>query len=209
MSEHKDKNPIKPTGLRAPTDADRSPEFKQGRSELISSVDEWLKGLATMRDNGEQLAGYSIADEDVIRRIKLGSTAVGTDLVATESAKGISLSGDGVATALRLQAVIPSEGGGWQQVEVVGPDPLARAVYGDYSSDLGQSQVVMFSLHDTHPGNDGGESYYTYTIEGNGSIYVKWYDAVKGGHTGRPVEDIQLAVEAFAHVRQVFESGVQ
>lgn len=44
-----------PNAIRPSGEGDRTPEFKDKRTQLIGNVDAWLSGIAAKRDAGQQL----------------------------------------------------------------------------------------------------------------------------------------------------------
>ena len=161
-----------PTTIRSENENDRSAEFKEKRSELVMSINDYLANLAKKRNTIQPLDdGTFILDKPRIVTTNLGKSGYNTNLMATEKYRGISLIGDGIETPLILQAVITNpRTGDLETIEAQGSDPISLLVSDtEFSSKRQQEIVAMFGVEDAKG------PYFKYSVYGNGSVEHRSY----------------------------------
>lgn len=193
-------NKEKPTMLRVENESDRSPEFKDKRSELVTSINYYLVDLSKKRDTKQPLTdGTFILNKPRIVTTLLGRSGSNTNLMATEKFRGVSLIGDNIETALSLQAVITNpRTGNIEILEVQGSDPISMMVKGsNLSLDRRQEIIAMFGVE------DGTGPYFKYSVYGDGSVAHQSFSGdTHTSKTFRNVESIEIAEVAFSQIIQ-------
>ncbi len=196
------------TGLRAPNDGDRSPEYKDARQEFVEDVDDLLGGLQARRDAGETVTcatGQGRFDLAFTSEPRLTNTTIGhregtgVALNREDRRPGLWLGGDGVTTRLHMQVFIPGDTPGTAHIiEAMGRDPIAQAVNGDDYTLAANTETVV-SVMARELSANGSERYFGYKVKGDGSVHQA-YVTPEGVHSGAALYDadrVQMAAQAF------------
>lgn len=189
----------------AHTEKTRTPEFKESRGKIITEVNRWLKELAHKRDNGEPLSdGSIIGAQPRVIETDLGSTSVGAKMMGIDYLKGISLTGDGESTPLKLQSVKSQDDGVTEVITVLGTDPIAASVRGE-EYPVGNSVETVASFGVTSLDQSDQEQYFTFNFRGDGSVRRSFVTA-EGVHTSHSIvkaEDLELAQAGFEQIKTI------
>jgi hypothetical protein len=190
--------------IRAFGESDRSDEFKQTRDKLVVDVNDWLKKMKEKRDNKSPLA-----DGRFIRDTTLNTTDVGLvgrvqHAVTHRLEPGISLTGDGETTPLKLSSVQHSTNRETEIIEVTGTNPVTWQLQGgEYGTNApGQEVVAAFSIKDRH--GDATRQYHKFSVTGSGSIQ-RTFQSGGNLHLGGQLQtsdELQMAQAAFGLITE-------
>lgn len=202
MSEPKEPGYNPQTGIRLPSDEERTPEYLAERGEFVRQINDWLEEIKKTQEAGRELdyGGFSfpVSDEPRINQTILqagsGSTGSGNGRglrkIIETTVPGISLQGDGYTSPLVLQAVVPYRNGR-MVVIVTGRDPLSpvdeegRSIFAGANSRSEASLLVRRE----YPTDDGWASgNEDYVCKGNGQM-----DGAGAGISGTMPDDAEKA----------------
>ena len=161
--------------MRAMTDADRTPEFKEKREGIVETVDTFLKDVLELQMKGVVIKGGAILWQPRITETDIGPTGPNTKLRVTEARPGVSLIGDGKSSPLSLQYV-----GEGVRIRVQGSDPLVRMTEDSVYS--GSPNEVVASVY-----REEGQNYFGVDVKGDGSVSRRYFRETDGMNVGSAI----------------------
>lgn len=191
--------------IRRQNEGDRTPEFKAGRDQLVTDINDFLDTLRARQAQGNSTKLGLLLTSPRMKQTSLGRTGPNTHLLAKEYSPGVALyqenPDDGGPFSLEVVQIKNEE---IAVAHVTGTPVISRLLQdagGMERDHVSKYSEASFGVEDVN--GVEGPSYYTFDMYSDGSV-IKRYKDLRGVNVSIPVstaEGIGTAQLAFNQVK--------